>query len=140
MSTTQIPGNAVQDITYTYKILPSAPPSPLPTALPLSDLDAHDGFIHTSLGSQVPVTAERFFASHDALWVLRIEVDKAKLHGEVVWAPTPDCIHLYAPGKIQGAWVPLGKDIVENVRECKKGEDGSWTEAFKSLQKEGWLA
>ena len=38
---------------YLYKILPSAPPSPIPADYPLSDLDRNDGFIHFSTAAQV---------------------------------------------------------------------------------------
>ncbi|KAJ1326237.1 DUF952 domain-containing protein [Microdochium nivale] len=39
--------------TYVYKIVPAQPPSPLPTDLPLSELDRADGFIHMSTAQQV---------------------------------------------------------------------------------------
>lgn len=38
---------------YLYKIVPDAPPSPLPAEYPLSDLDRNDGFIHLSTAEQV---------------------------------------------------------------------------------------
>ncbi|CCF46097.1 hypothetical protein CH063_14959, partial [Colletotrichum higginsianum] len=38
---------------YLYKIVPEAPPSPLPAEYPLSDLDRNDGFIHLSTADQV---------------------------------------------------------------------------------------
>lgn len=34
---------------FYYKILDAAPPSPLPTSLPATDLDAKDKFIHLSV-------------------------------------------------------------------------------------------
>lgn len=39
--------------TYVYKILPSAPPTPLPSEYPLSELDRKDGFVHLSSATQV---------------------------------------------------------------------------------------
>ena len=39
--------------TYVYKILPEAPPSPLPSPYPPSELDRKDGFIHLSSAEQV---------------------------------------------------------------------------------------
>lgn len=38
---------------YVYKILDAEPASPIPEALPLSELDTADGFIHLSTASQV---------------------------------------------------------------------------------------
>ncbi|KAL6711570.1 hypothetical protein ACN47E_004504 [Coniothyrium glycines] len=61
--------------TYLYKILPSAPPSPLPARLPLSDLDRNDGYIHLSTSEQVPGTADKFFSNVAELWLLRIKYD-----------------------------------------------------------------
>lgn len=80
--------------TYLYKILPSAPPSPLPASLPLSDLDANDGFIHLSTAAQVPGTAAAFFGGFEELWLLKVsylpgssstEGGQGKTSGEVRW-------------------------------------------------------
>ena len=57
---------------YLWKILPEAPPTPLPARLPLSDLDRNDGFIHLSTSEQVPGTVERFFGTASALWLFKI--------------------------------------------------------------------
>jgi len=43
---------------YIYKILPLAPPEPFPAALPLSPLDAKDGFVHLSTAEQVLPTEQ----------------------------------------------------------------------------------
>lgn len=37
---------------FVYKIVPSAPPSPIPDEYPLSDLDKADGFVHLSTADQ----------------------------------------------------------------------------------------
>jgi uncharacterized protein (DUF952 family) len=58
---------------YLYKILPSAPPSPLPSRLPLSDLDCKDGYIHLSTSEQVASTADKWFDSFSELWLLKIK-------------------------------------------------------------------
>ena len=39
--------------TYVYKILPEAPPTPLPSPYPPSELDRKDGFVHLSSAEQV---------------------------------------------------------------------------------------
>lgn len=61
--------------TYLYKILPSAPPTPLPSRLPLSDLDRNDGFIHLSTSEQVASTADKFFSDFSELWLLKIKYE-----------------------------------------------------------------
>ena len=61
--------------TYLYKILPSAPPSPLPDRLPLSDLDRNDGYIHLSTSEQVPGTADKWFNDYTELWLLKIRYE-----------------------------------------------------------------
>lgn len=52
--------------TYVYKIVDSAPPSPLPDVYPLSELDKHDGFVHLSTSWQVSPDLQSFklTASH----------------------------------------------------------------------------
>ncbi|KAF2647884.1 hypothetical protein K491DRAFT_784453 [Lophiostoma macrostomum CBS 122681] len=59
-----------------YKILPTAPPTPLPTTLPLSALDATDGYIHLSTSVQFASTAAKFFGDATELYLLRIPYDK----------------------------------------------------------------
>lgn len=46
---------------FIYKILPEAPAEPFPAQLPLSELDAKDGFVHLSTAVQVyypPIKAD----------------------------------------------------------------------------------
>ena len=38
---------------FVYKIIPSAPPDPIPDSYPLSELDQKDGFVHLSASWQV---------------------------------------------------------------------------------------
>ena len=38
---------------YVYKILDGPPTKPLPSELPVSELDAKDGFVHLSTAEQV---------------------------------------------------------------------------------------
>lgn len=60
--------------TYIYKIVPTStpPPDPLPEALPVSDLDRNDGFLHLSTALQLPDTLKRFFAEEERVYILRI--------------------------------------------------------------------
>jgi uncharacterized protein (DUF952 family) len=39
--------------TFLYKIIPNAPPHPIPEEYPLSELDTQSGFVHLSEASQV---------------------------------------------------------------------------------------
>ena len=61
--------------TFIYKIVPesSAPPTPLPEALPVSDLDRNDGFIHLSTSTQLAATLGRFFGKESGVYILKIK-------------------------------------------------------------------
>ncbi|KAF2124270.1 hypothetical protein P153DRAFT_302573 [Dothidotthia symphoricarpi CBS 119687] len=119
--------------TYLYKILPSAPPSPLPERLPLSDLDRNDGYIHLSTAEQVPGTADRFFGSSAELWLLKIKYEalaagtdgdgKVDSKAAVKWEEVGHgCFAHFYGGD-------LGKgNVAEAVRLEKKS---SWTESLQ---------
>jgi uncharacterized protein (DUF952 family) len=122
--------------TYLYKILPSAPPSPLPSRLPLSDLDKNDGYIHLSTADQVPGTADKFFGNETELYLLRIKYDvlaagtdgdgKVKADGEgkaeVKWEEVGrGCFAHFYGGD-------LGSGNVEAVMRVEK--KGSWVETM----------
>lgn len=112
--------------TYLYKILEVAPPSPLPETLPATDLDSKDRFIHLSKSSQVPITADLFFAKCDKLWILKLRT--SALDGAVKYSTDPaarvpqGCAHLH------GSRTGLGKGNIEEVFEVAKAEKGSWKE------------
>ena len=115
---------------YVYKILPEAPPEPLPDTLPLSPLDAKDGFIHFSTAEQTPATAGRFYSHTGTLWLLKIPLDR--IGHNVKWDETTSgCFaHLYDAG--------LGKkEVLEMKRFEKQQNGGSWKQV---LGKEKWLA
>lgn len=44
---------------FVYKIIPTAPPEPLPTEYPLSELDQTDGFVHMSTAEQVQLLSQK---------------------------------------------------------------------------------
>lgn len=46
--------------TYVYKILDAPPAEPLPSELPVSELDAKDGFVHLSTAAQVSLLSPFF--------------------------------------------------------------------------------
>ncbi|KAH9889815.1 hypothetical protein C8Q73DRAFT_653476 [Cubamyces lactineus] len=124
---------------YVYKILPSPPPTPLPAALPLSDLDRQDGFIHLSTAHQIPTTASLFFGAHRSLALLKVDARKTRAQGGVYrWVEgLPGCPHLYAPR--EGEWIDLGSENVVGWREVSREEGQGWEEALKGLEQEGWL-
>ncbi|KAH9924270.1 uncharacterized protein BXZ73DRAFT_91274 [Epithele typhae] len=123
---------------FIYKIVPTPVPSPLPDTLPLSELDAADGFIHLSTAEQTPVTASLFFAQSTELWLLKVDTRKTLDAGGVyAWVEgMPRCPHLYAP--TEGEWLHLGRGNVAGVNEVKRGDGQTWAEAFKQLDR--WLA
>ena len=64
---------------YIYKILPSDPilPTPLlPLALPVSDLDKRDNFIHLSTSAQILGTLRNFFGNETDVYILRIPYER----------------------------------------------------------------
>jgi len=114
---------------YVYKILSKAPPVNLPKALPLSPLDAKDGFIHLSTAEQTPKTAGRFFSDTKNLWLLKIPLQR--IEQNVKWEEgRSGCFaHLYDQG--------LGRDEVEDTNRIARGEGEDWE---KAMEREQWLA
>ena len=114
---------------YVYKILPEAPPDPLPASLPLSALDTQDGFIHLSTAPQTSVTAGRFFSTSENLWLLKIPLKG--IESNVKWEEVKSgCFpHLYGSG--------LGRMEVEDMKAFAKGKGDEWTTI---LEKDGWLS
>ncbi|KAJ8581941.1 hypothetical protein M405DRAFT_831479 [Rhizopogon salebrosus TDB-379] len=126
--------------TYIYKLIPSSapPPDPLPSRLPVSDLDQTSGFIHLSTSLQIPNTLKLFFKDDPRVYVLRIPYDVVEESikwedpkGEVGGPRGGEGVfpHLYNGFK-------LGTDEVESVQSLEKGSDG-WDSALKAA--EAWL-
>ncbi|KAK8056425.1 hypothetical protein PG993_001652 [Apiospora rasikravindrae] len=138
---------------YVYKIIPTAPLSPIPETYPPSDLDRQDGFIHLSNAEQirttwgladpsvtqiqVPKIADMFFTQASRLWVLKLRfsppfAEKTRWEG-----PMDGCVHLYGE---------FGAADVEDAKEFTRssgvwvGGDESW--AATMTQRDGehaWL-
>ncbi|KAF2032163.1 hypothetical protein EK21DRAFT_61725 [Setomelanomma holmii] len=119
---------------YLYKILPSAPPSPLPPRLPLSDLDRMDEYIHLSTSEQVASTADKWFSSFSELWLLKIKYD-------VLAAGTDEDGNVDAANKAEIKWEEVGRGCFAhlyngdlgsgNVEEALKvGKTGTWAESL----------
>ncbi|KAI1355259.1 hypothetical protein F5Y01DRAFT_311176 [Xylaria sp. FL0043] len=130
---------------YVYKIVPTAPPSPIPAQYPLSELDQKDGFVHLSIATQVsigshpfgtlathvpltwlvlfvkiPITAGLFFKDSTALWILKIRF-KPEFHGATTWE-VQGCPHLYGN---------FGADDVEETKQFSRAEDETWSDAIE---------
>lgn len=114
---------------YVYKILPEAPPDPLPASLPLSPLDAQDGFIHLSTAAQTPATAGRFFSTNEKLWILKIPLKQIESNLRWEEAESGCFAHLYG--------ADLGKTEIESTKAFTRGEGENWT---AKLEKEEWLS
>ena len=114
---------------YLYKILPEAPPSPLPAILPLSALDAQDGFIHLSTAAQTPDTAGRFFSTSEKLWLLKIPLKQ--IESNVRWEESKSgCFaHLYG--------ADLGQREVESTKAFMRDEGHKWNAI---LEMDEWLS
>ncbi|GAO46724.1 hypothetical protein SAICODRAFT_28829 [Saitoella complicata NRRL Y-17804] len=116
---------------HIYKLLPSPPPSPLPPALPVSELDQNDGYIHLSTHTQVPGTASRFFASEKEVWLLKLRYEDVKPH--IRWEKSGSGVfpHFYNGLKV-------GKDKVFDVKGWKKADFAGrdWKEI---LEEDAWL-
>ncbi|KAI1462516.1 hypothetical protein F4805DRAFT_138 [Annulohypoxylon moriforme] len=106
---------------FVYKIVPSAPPIPIPSQFPLSELDQKDGFVHLSTGNQIPLTADLFFKEATTLWVLKIRF-APKFHSATTWE-IEGCPHLYGN---------FGVDDVEAYREFSRLDGQSWKESMKN--------
>lgn len=113
---------------YLYKILPEAPPDPLPLNLPLSELDAKDGFIHLSTAEQIPKTISLFYSATTNLWLLKVPLDR--IANTVKWDEGKSgCFpHIYGP-------MP-GLEEIADMKEFIKGEGEEWAPL---LEKDQWL-
>jgi len=103
---------------FVYKIIPTAPPEPLPAEYPLSELDQNDGFIHLSTAEQVPSTCDLFFNDVADLWVLKLEFSKIE-----------------AASKWEGGFPHLygnfGKEEVVSSHKFSRAGTQKWSEAMK---------
>ncbi|KAI1824297.1 hypothetical protein F4861DRAFT_539179 [Xylaria intraflava] len=105
---------------YVYKIVPAAPPSPIPAQYPLSELDQNDGFVHLSTATQIPDTADLFFTGAKTLWVLKVRF-RPEFHGVTTWEVS-GCPHLYGN---------FGAEEVEGTKAFSRSEGESWKDAMK---------
>ncbi|KAJ4290255.1 hypothetical protein N0V90_010470 [Kalmusia sp. IMI 367209] len=117
--------------TYLYKILPSAPPSPLPFRLPLSDLDRTDGYIHLSTSEQVPGTADKWFNSYTELWLLKIKYETL--------AKGTDGDGEVKAGKAEIKWEEVGRGVFAHFYGGDLGS-GNVVETYMVEKGETWTA
>ena len=136
------PGDA--NPTYIYKLIPSSTsasiPTPLPAALPVSELDQASGFIHLSTSKQVPNTLKYFFASESRVYVLRLAVSPLEELKLIRWEDPK--AEVCGPRGGEGMFphlyngLRLGKNEIESVQRWER-TDGAWDEALKKA--EDWL-
>ncbi|CAN9182794.1 unnamed protein product [Alternaria alternata] len=117
--------------TCLYKILPSAPPSPLPARLPLSDLDRNDGYIHLSTSEQVPGTADKFFSDVSELWLLKIKY-------EALAAGIDGDGQVHADKKAELKWEEVGRGCFAHLYGADLG-NGNIVSAQKVEKKGSWV-
>ena len=113
---------------YVYKILSEALPDPLPSSLPMSALDANDGFIHLSTAEQIPATASRFYAHTNSLFLMKIPLDRIKESTKWEEAGSGCFPHLYG--------AELGREEVVDVKEFRREVPEPWTNV---LSNDAWL-
>ncbi|KAI1380802.1 hypothetical protein F4677DRAFT_404666, partial [Hypoxylon crocopeplum] len=111
---------------FVYKIVPSAPPAPIPSEYPPSELDQKDGFVHLSTGTQIPLTADLFFKEATTIWVIKIRF-APKFHSATTWE-IPGCPHLYGN---------FGAEDVESIKEFSRPNGKSWKELMAT--ESSWL-
>ncbi|KAI1435235.1 hypothetical protein GGR50DRAFT_342053 [Xylaria sp. CBS 124048] len=106
--------------TYVYKIVPAAPPAPIPAQYPPSELDEKDGFIHLSTAIQVPLTADMFFTDVKTIWVVKVRF-RPEFHGITTWDGT-GCAHLYGN---------FGAEEVEGTQAFTRADGETWQAAME---------
>lgn len=128
--------------TYIYKLVhfSTPPPEPLPDALPVSDLDSRDRFLHMSTQKQVPRTLAHFFKDDPKVYVLRVPYEGVEKlvkwedpKGEVCGPRAGEGMfpHIYNGLK-------LGKEEVESVAVWENSAEG-WDAAVKKAEESGWF-
>lgn len=131
----------IKQLQYIYKILPEAPPNPLPGALPPSELDRNSGFIHMSTSVQLLNTLTYFFGSSDVVGILRVPYEP--ISKKVRWE-SPDA-KVCGPRGGEGMFphiyngLKLGTGEVEAVGVWKREEDETWQQVIKREEEKGWL-
>ncbi|RPA94318.1 hypothetical protein L873DRAFT_1747157 [Choiromyces venosus 120613-1] len=118
---------------YLYKILTTAPPSPLPGAVELLPLDISDGFIHLCTATQTVGVIERFMPDSEKLWLLKIPYNKVEK--DIKWESVTrreergeEFPHMFAER--------LGSSEVEEMREVIRLEEKGWRESLEGVE---WL-
>ncbi|ETS82241.1 hypothetical protein PFICI_07243 [Pestalotiopsis fici W106-1] len=110
---------------YVYKIIPSAPPTPIPDQYPLSDLDKADGFVHLSTASLIPETLSLFFQSASSVWIFKL---RFTFTDKVTYENGDGYPHLHGN---------FGAADIEDTKEFTRSEGQDWKAATKNYAE--WL-
>ncbi|PHH75421.1 hypothetical protein CDD82_4454 [Ophiocordyceps australis] len=113
----------MDNVKFAFKIVSNPPPDPLPEIYPKSELDQSDGFVHLSTAIQVPLTADRFFAAYQTLWVLKL--DFGKIADLVKWEDSFP--HLYND---------FGAQHIVTTHKVDRAHGQTWHETMQSAS---WL-
>jgi len=123
---------------YIYKILPTAPPTPLPDVFPLSELDRTDGFIHLSVHSQLLRTLSRFFADSEEVSLLKISYSVVKPHIKWEIIKSGEVFpHLYRD--LTASDVASYKTLRRPLAESSGSSGSAWEGVLEAASSEGWL-
>lgn len=120
------------DTKYLYKILTTAPPSPLPEAVQLSPLDISSSFIHLCTATQTLRVIEEFMPDSEELWLLKVPY--SKVEKDIKWesvthrGESEEFPHLFTE--------KLGLSEVEEVREVTRLGGKGWRESLEGME---WL-
>ncbi|EJU01069.1 hypothetical protein DACRYDRAFT_80538 [Dacryopinax primogenitus] len=123
---------------YIYKILPTAPPTPLPDVFPLSELDRNDGFIHLSVHSQLLRTLSRFFADSEEVSLLKVDYPTVK--PQIKWETIKSgevFPHLYRD--LTASDVASWKTLTRRTPGSSGSSNSGWEGALEQSVTEGWL-
>ena len=113
---------------YVFKIV-TYQPDLSAAKLQLTELDEKSGFIHLSIGQQIPYTCDRFFATENAIYIIKFPY--AILQGNMKWEPAPEGEELFPH-----FYGDLLTADVDSTHQFNKGNH-SWVDV---LRNEAWLS
>ncbi|CAF3952047.1 unnamed protein product [Adineta steineri] len=116
-----------------YQLLISAPPSPFPDVLPMSDRDAHDGYVHLAQAVNILPLAMKNYNYTRQLWALKLNYKWMRENQYDIrweWGTSHETIypHLYDN---------TTKQMVLDIKTWRREENEKWNQT--SLVDDPWL-